>query len=138
MKTDRKLTRDEARAVALKMIEGDLTRRYNDVTIEQMLDENVVEKEHCWIFFRSRELMNSPRIDQGDMNWGAWCVGMDGFVSQVGDYRDDPVKQAEYEEILSQGFCKMRLNRERIAREGSPPVRAYEILPGTEGAEFFD
>jgi hypothetical protein len=133
-----KLTYSESRLLVLQFLKSVMGGYIPALGLENMLDEHVIEKEHCWIFFRSKEFADAPRIDPNDCNWGAFAIGLDGVCLQTYEFRDDPIRQAEYEQLVSDGIYKWRLQKERIALEVPPLGSAQKIPPGDEGAEFID
>jgi hypothetical protein len=133
-----KLTLNDARDLVLSMIANESGGYVRELGLANMLDKYVVEKEHCWIFFRSKAFSDAPRMDVNDCNWGAFAIGHDGACQQIFEFRDDPIRQEEYEQRVSEFMYRQQMLRERITRDGDPRSSAQKIPPGDEGSENID
>jgi hypothetical protein len=63
-----------------------------------------VEAEHCWMFFRSKEIFVPP---EGELRGGwAYAVSKTGEIREVPDFSSDKQKLKEYLEEMSEYFIR--------------------------------
>ena len=66
--------------------------------LEDILEERVVETEHCWMFFRKRSIILPPEYSLRDCSY---VMAKRGGGRLVPDYWDDEVRLQEYLKTIS-------------------------------------
>jgi hypothetical protein len=70
----------------------------------KVLAGEYVEAEHCWIFFRSKEILVPP---EGEFRGGwAYAVSKTGEIREVPDFSNDEQKLKAYLEKMSEYFIR--------------------------------
>jgi len=71
---------------------------------EEMLRQDVVERENCWFFFRNPDIAIPP---EGMLKGGwAYAVSRRGEVRQIADFSDDADKLSDFLRKMSDYFKK--------------------------------
>jgi hypothetical protein len=86
------ITYDEARKVALRMVEFDVPSKFRERSLE-LLEKEYFEAEHCWMFFRSRAIALPSELALSDF---AYCVSKNGTVRAIPNYSSDTIRAQEY------------------------------------------
>jgi hypothetical protein len=69
---------------------------------EHVLDDDFLEAEHCWMFFRSRSIVMPPERSLSDF---AYVFGKRGGGRWVPDYRGNEPRLREYLKTCSDDFA---------------------------------
>ena len=68
----------------------------------KVLADDFVEGEHCWIFFRNKEIFVPP---EGQLRGGwSYAVSKTGELREIADFSSDEQKLKEYLDIMSDYF----------------------------------
>ena len=99
-KKSKNITLRQAKKIAIDIAVYDTV---NDVTDTSMplLQEEYLEAENCWMFFRNRLIVIAPERALSDC---AYCVSKRGNGRSIPDYSNDPVRLVEYLHIMSNHF----------------------------------
>lgn len=92
----------QARQLAVDAVMRD-RNHYATVEIEEALEGDFLEAEHCWIFFRNRKIV----VASGDWftkSYGAFAISKKGAFSQITAFEDDREQQLAYLQTMSDYF----------------------------------
>jgi glutaminase len=84
---------EDAKKKAQQMAMYDIQKRFTG-TPDEVLDDRVLESEHCWMFFRNRAFQHL--IQPGQLDFAAYVVSKRGTSAYIADYRDDEAKLQSY------------------------------------------
>ncbi len=90
----------QARAIAEQHAFADLKEFAG--SFSQVLKDDYLESEHCWMFFRKEEI-NVPSDATLGIKW-AYVVSKKGTYSMVQDFSDDQQKLQAYINSMSDHF----------------------------------
>jgi hypothetical protein len=99
------ITLDEARKIALDQVRYDAQWDIKDNSIP-LLEDNYLEAECCWIFFRNRAIVIAP---ERRLSNGAYCISKKGHARLIADFSSDPVRLHEYLKTMSDYFKAQNL-----------------------------
>lgn len=94
------ITPEQARTLATDLALFHLGRFWVDKSIPLLQEENL-EAEHCWMFFRNKAIVITQ---EGALTDWAYCVSKKGTARSTVDFSDDPVRLHEYLQIMSDHF----------------------------------
>lgn len=101
------ITFEQAREIAFSAACADVTGILKDIP-SKLLDDEYLEAEHCWFFFRSKDVV-IPSESWFVATYNAYAISKKGAFSQITDFDRDPEKLAEYLKKMSDYFEKKNL-----------------------------
>jgi len=90
----------EAREIASDLAAFDTASDIEDRSIP-VLQDDYLEAEYCWMFFRNKAIVIAPERALSDC---AYCISKHGHGRSIADYFNDPVRLREYLQIMSGHF----------------------------------
>lgn len=94
------ITLGRAREIASDVAAYNLAGFLADKTIS-LLQEEYLEAENCWMFFRNKAIVLPP---EGALSDFAYCVSKKGAARSVLDFSENSVRLHEYLESMSNHF----------------------------------
>jgi len=76
---------------------------YKNSELEQALEDDFLEAEHCWIFFRNRNIVVLPE-NWFTKSYGAFAVSKKGAFSQITAFEEDRAQLLAYLQTMSEYF----------------------------------
>jgi len=95
----------EAQKIAADRAKNTLSDDIKDSSIP-VLQDNYMEADHCWMFFRNKAIVIAPERSLSDC---AYCISKKGHVRYIADFSDDPVRLQEYLQTMSNYFKEQNL-----------------------------
>lgn len=99
------ITLERARKIATDIAIYDMASDVKNKSIP-LLQEEYLEAENCWIFFRNRSILIAPERSISDC---AYCVSKKGTGRSIPDYSNNSVRLSEYLKIMSDYFGERNL-----------------------------
>lgn len=76
---------------------------YENSEFEQALEDDFLEAEHCWIFFRNRKIIVLPE-NWFTKSYAAFAVSKKGALSQITAFEDEQAQLLAYLQTMSEYF----------------------------------
>lgn len=76
---------------------------YENSELEQALEEEFLEAEHCWIFLRNRKIIVLPE-NWFTKSYAAFAVSKKGVISQITAFEEDREQLLAYLQTMSEYF----------------------------------
>jgi hypothetical protein len=100
-KQDNRITASEARVLAVNAAKPRWVAEVGN-TARPFLEDSFIEAQHCWMFFRNRDIAVAPERALADE---AYVVSKRGTVRTVVNYIDDQKEAANYLQKMSDYFA---------------------------------
>ncbi len=94
--------------IARKLAEDAVIRdkeHYANPEFKKALEDDFLEAEHCWIFFRNKEIIVLPE-NWFTKSYAAFAVSKSGTVNQITAFEDDKEQMLAYLQTMSEYFAR--------------------------------